>query len=1099
MDKLAALWDVSFFPFSKEESVAAGNFRDWLSHSESKLGRFLAEVEYLSLYQEFSGSDVSQLEQMILKASGSKAKAHLPLRMLRKIVSTLNQRLHLSIPLPSLAIRLTPPESPFVAKDSQPINKVAHGSIAAWLGAEKRWLSDLRPSPTLKTSNRNNIPVELVLFSAALHGGILSSDLIVGLYCALSDSKKFVHFTEKRIYVDIPVAWRGEPDKEIRRWYPDDAVVCLIARLSDANLFQGHINSKEAYRILKVDFCNSLYASIRKGLKNRDVPDELLPASLSDFLARIALVLRSEIPAVMVGYATRTLDSRSLHSPSIDRIYGGPAFEASESGESDDGDSVDTENSEAYSEEGLSGLEPAWMQQIRACFYGSNKKTTQERFSALKLESPVGTRIIGFAERLLKHTSSSGNTLHLNSVKCCVLTVGRRLAPLLEERDPNKSETAPDVLEDLYIQAIDNAAKDSRAPVRLQGTISWALREFHSYLVAKRIGSPLNDASVFRVRRGFLSVDASIASVEDVFAALEYIHYEPNSSWKAKARKAAQRLILIGFFAGLRTMEALDAPQRDFPGGKLLPIYVLPTPERNLKTANAARKIPVSTFIRPFEHLRKIVDDWAGAPIKSGHESAEKPLFESISDDVVIPIINDALRSVTGNENLRYYSLRHSFASWTLTRLLLSQFPQIPNLFPHLPKTTEWLMQSKQFRRELYGNDLVENDHAWAVAVLMGHSTPTVSFASYCHTLDILLAEYLRASGAFEEDFQERLRLSGAESRSGSFAKVPSTRASAAKTNSDPIEVVTSATRPEDDDIDEEPEVRTSFVVPEQTAIPGKADSQNRDFARNKFRKRRREPAANPTDISSPKRDLSWLEQTWGLLYMHAKPGRDLPELARHLDLNLPLAQEIITRWEKLCSLKSPLTGHNLLSTAVIDSEISAASSTQNCQFPKLPKATSMKIAKQLADRIYGQIRKSEAKTIAVIDYYSQNIQPDLVSFLFVPGGFRGANAKVLVRDCRWFLDKIGDQGDELYYDCADGSAREYPRADWYPKWGLQSRGAKFKIANMSGKSAGKITPAPWLRITPRRARRGCSEFARTFLDGFRFVMLLAVIRFSTL
>jgi len=39
---------------------------------------------------------------------------------------------------------------------------------------------------------------------------------------------------------------------------------------------------------------------------------------------------------------------------------------------------------------------------------------------------------------LLKHGASSGDPLKPNSVKCLVLTVGRRLGPLLEDRDPAK-------------------------------------------------------------------------------------------------------------------------------------------------------------------------------------------------------------------------------------------------------------------------------------------------------------------------------------------------------------------------------------------------------------------------------------------------------------------------------------------------------------------------------------------------------------------------------------------------------------------------------------------------------------------------------------
>jgi len=39
--------------------------------------------------------------------------------------------------------------------------------------------------------------------------------------------------------------------------------------------------------------------------------------------------------------------------------------------------------------------------------------------------------------------------------------------------------------------------------------------------------------------------------------------------------------ILLGFFAGLRTMEGLGAIRRHFPGGEFLPFLVLPSNERD--------------------------------------------------------------------------------------------------------------------------------------------------------------------------------------------------------------------------------------------------------------------------------------------------------------------------------------------------------------------------------------------------------------------------------------------------------------------------------------------------------------------------------------
>ncbi len=80
------------------------------------------------------------------------------------------------------------------------------------------------------------------------------------------------------------------------------------------------------------------------------------------------------------------------------------------------------------------------------------------------------------------------------------------------------------------MRASDDAAKDSEHPYRLQGTVAWALREFHCCLIRERLAKTLNEADVFRIPHGIPSVDAMIVSVDDVFNSLRYLRYEPNPS-----------------------------------------------------------------------------------------------------------------------------------------------------------------------------------------------------------------------------------------------------------------------------------------------------------------------------------------------------------------------------------------------------------------------------------------------------------------------------------------------------------------------------------------------------------------------------------------
>jgi hypothetical protein len=109
--------------------------------------------------------------------------------------------------------------------------------------------------------------------------------------------------------------------------------------------------------------------------------------------------------------------------------------------------------------------------------------------------------------------------------------------------------------------------------------------------------------------------------------------------------------ILLGFFAGLRTMEGLGASRRDFPGGAHLPFLVLPSEERSLKTPNARRMIPVSIFMEPFNDLAEQAVKWMQQISELNNDDRSNRLFGEASDDVIVPMIGEALRAVTGNDS----------------------------------------------------------------------------------------------------------------------------------------------------------------------------------------------------------------------------------------------------------------------------------------------------------------------------------------------------------------------------------------------------------------------------------------------------------------
>lgn len=1039
MHDQTTLWDTPAFKFSSQELSIAGTFREWLLRSGSELGQYLAEINYFAEPRPFSRSDVAALEKQIVRASKNRLAALPSLRLLEKIVYRVDRTLQFSIPQPTLALHLTPPTNPFAFGDVS----LAHRSVHAWLECEMAWLRELQCSQ----KRFRNVPFELMLFSSALHSGILDVDLVMALHTAAVTPEKYVRYTH-RIYMDLPIAWKGRPDQERRRWYPDEGVACLLARLLP--LQPGKSGGGGAYHERKRSLCGHFCANLRANMTRLKVAPDLVPDSLEQLFERIALFLRSEIPSVMVGFATRQLSPRSLLFPSIDTIYGDPAAQPLPAKVSDEKAEAKTQDEEGFGGDTPKGIEASWMDSIRKSFYG-NSKAWQANLRQTKIDSPVGQLVARFGQSLFTHGASSGHKLKPKSIKCCVLTAGRRLGPLFEERNP--AGLNPEVLEDLYVRAIDNAAKDSDRPDRLQATVAWALREFHCFLVRKRLSKPLGNGDIFQIPRGFPSVDAQMVSVDDVFRALDYLSVARNPKWTEDRRQIAKMHTLLSFFGGLRTMEGLGAHCEHFRDGTTFQFLVIPTEDRDLKTPNALRSIPLQIFMEPFEELVGFARAWARAASNQAGMSPGSPLF-SASDDVIIPMINEALRAVTGNEDLRAHNLRHSFAGWTWIRLLLAaELPEIPDdLFPHLPRTTEWVRASKHFRRMLYhDNALVHNDASWALCTLLGHSSPGVGFTSYCHTFDILLPEFLKNSQGLQSRLlnRDRLQLSGIPGLTAGKSRRTSKRKAVAG-------------------------LSPSRVGPEDRAIALKRIAKRFPLLRA------------TTALCLPNRDQSWLDQTWDLLERRAHTGRDLREIAAYFNLGLELVERLVQRNDALFALfcASGAMRHSGSSAVLVLDGVSTA-----VPYPTLPHSLALNIAHDFANRFAR--RKLAPQEIRGLDYWSRNVVPSSGSAVF----HAGLGIRRRVRDYCAFLRLLGFQQKDLAFEGVFTGPKKCAPVTWYAQWGLTPR-KTCRIRGLRGKKADQVGQGG-LAIGPRATGIDRQAGSGLYCAGFRFAMLLASIRFG--
>ena len=1083
------LWEIGAFRLSAKEREAAGPFRDWLRDSGTRLGSYLADVRADGSRTRFGRNEVIQLEKQIWRSCAKKAEAHQALEILGKVIYYLNRRLQSPIPQPRLVLSKEPETNPMVEETPR-----AHRSVAAWMEAEETWVARLSPWDQGGAYDAYNLPVELVVFSATLHCGILDVDSAVAIYDALRNPGGSFRCSRDRVYTDLPLPWQGMADQDVRRWYADERLTCLIARISSdfvrppAELFElDALGDSILARRRKIS--ERIHRGIVAELKRQELDAQLLPGSLREMFDLIGKVLHSDIPSILVTYGMRKADTRSQLPESIGRIYGDPALPKIEPEVAIQTESEEAaqDNSEAYDEDVPSGIEAEWVAPTRFAFRSRDKNTVERELrELLQREGDEPTpqqRVWSFALHLLRNGASSGAILKISSVKCCVLTVARRLGGSVGLNDPAGFSAV--TLESKYLEILDAVPNGSRDPRRLVRTVTWALREFQRFLVANCQAAPVNEAVAFPAVRGLLPVDSRIISVDDVFNAVRYIAMEPGLTRDPLNRSVAQREVILGFFGGLRRDEGLGLSAIDFLGGRLAAVLIRPSDGRNLKTPNATRASLLSPLIYPFSDLQKIANSMR-LQGDAGHESQESPLlFGGASDDVIIPIIHRALQEVTGDRTMHFHVLRHSFATWTFLRLMLADLPEIPDLFPHLPKTTEWLRTSRVFRRLLYGNELVSNDHAWAGATLLGHSSPPVSLENYIHCMDLLLPLFLKQGSSLGNIPDELLRRFSGLKKSTAYSWFPRRQNSGQLMHSDSSQVNSETERilaPEE----EKTEHQTSSVL---------QSSESRTpvgFAKSVFRRRFGTEVAPSGDCDiQPRPTRTWIQATWNLIYMSATSGQPVYELAPYFDLELETAEHILGRAADLAEVRCADGAHFLHPMVEREDGEKGAGLTKRLCYPARPRSVKARaIIQEFAACLEHYADADPESARLVFKHYARNVPPKSLRLLFqgiferdVVIGYSDLFDHLRIRrgSFRWYMGKSKKPL---------RSIRSWLRNAEQPGQGSSpdEAGGSQKPASSGESLAVELT----FEDIPD------SKGSRTdYVQAFRFAMLMAAIRFG--
>lgn len=199
-----------------------------------------------------------------------------------------------------------------------------------------------------------------------------------------------------------------------------------------------------------------------------------------------------------------------------------------------------------------------------------------------------------------------------------------------------------------------------------------------------------------------------------------------------KASHLAQLCFCLSFYSGLRRGEIAGLQYADFNsfGDDYINLHVRPNKYRELKSPQSARNIPLDV-LWPEEELVKFKQYLRTSKTKFNKKKSKIFKDEARLNEAFL-LATEAMKLITAEPTMRFHHCRHSFANWLYLLLSLPERRQA-NFYPFTRHAYFDVTNRERVMKRLA---LVEYSRKklWAVSILLGHSSPSVTMASYIHT-----------------------------------------------------------------------------------------------------------------------------------------------------------------------------------------------------------------------------------------------------------------------------------------------------------------------------------------------------------------------------
>ncbi len=241
----------------------------------------------------------------------------------------------------------------------------------------------------------------------------------------------------------------------------------------------------------------------------------------------------------------------------------------------------------------------------------------------------------------------------------------------------------------------------------------------------------LSDLNISSSRGG---VNANILTQQEAERVIDVLN-----RLDTKTSHLAQLCFDLSYYSGLRRGEIAGLQYADFNslGDDYINLHVRPNKYRELKSPQSARNIPLDV-LWPEEELVELVE--LKEYLRTSKTKFKRKKSKIFSDEARLNeaflLATEAMKLITAEPTIRFHHCRHSFANWLYLLLSLPEKRQA-NFYPFTRHAYFDLANRERVMKRLA---LVEYSRKklWAVSILLGHSSPAVTMASYIHTSEFL-------------------------------------------------------------------------------------------------------------------------------------------------------------------------------------------------------------------------------------------------------------------------------------------------------------------------------------------------------------------------